>query len=132
MNTTRELRTFLLADAAIAGLVSARIYSDVLTQHDTMPAIVLTVIDGDSVYSTAGMSGLAAVKVQVDVWAENPGDRYDLADLVRLRMTAYSGAIGAGQAQGIFLDSTRDLYDDATKLYRRSFDFTVWNEEATT
>jgi len=131
-NTTQELRTFLLADAGVTALVVDRVYSDVLTQGATLPAIVLTLVGGVSIYSTTGLSGLASPKVQVDVYAANPAGRHALADLVRLRLAGYSGPIGAGVAQGIFLDSTRDLYEDAPKSYRRSFDFTVWNEESAT
>ena len=131
-NTVTELRAFLLADAGILALVVDRVYSDVLSQGKPSPSIVMTLIDGDSIYSTTGLSGLGRVKVQLDVYADTPGNRYTLAELVRLRMAAYVGIIGAGYAQGIFLDASRDMYDDAAKQYRRSLDFSVWNEETTT
>lgn len=122
-----ELRTYLLADATIAGLIGTRLYPDILPQSPTMPALAYSVAGGVSVHSTDGASNLAGPRFQVDCWGATKNQAINLYNAVRKRLNGKR----TGNIQGAFLEGWRDLYDPQPQLYRRIADFMVWHTEAT-
>lgn len=123
-----QLRTYLLADATIAGLVGTRIYPAKLPQDPTMPAIMYQYIDGNSDISTDGPTGLATSTVQVDCWGASYSQMDALYEAVRLRLNGYAGG---DEVQGVFLVRKRDLYDDEAELFRRTADWSIHYGEST-
>lgn len=122
-----ELRTYILADTVIAALVGTRMYPQVLPQNPTYPAITYTLIGGaGSVVTHDGPAGLENVSLQIDCWAQTQLTAAALAERVRTRINGYTG----GAFQGIFLARKRDGYDNDAMAYRRSADFSIWNEES--
>lgn len=133
MTTIAEgLRTFLIADATVAGLVGTRIYPAILPQDPTYPAISYQYIAGASDISTDGPTGLANPTFQIDCWAPTYAAMDALFEAVRKRLNGYKGVAGGAAVQGVFLVRKRDLYDNDAKVHRRSADWSIWNEEAVT
>lgn len=125
------LRTFLLADATLAGLIGTRVYPMILPQNPTLPAVTYQVIDGTSDVTTDGPTGLANPRIQIDCWGATYGAMVPVFEAVRKRLNGYRGAAGGVTVQGIFLVRQRDLYDYDAKVYRRTADWSIWNGEPT-
>lgn len=162
MSTIVEaLRAYVLADATVAGLVGTRMYPVILPQDPPMPAITFQIISGASVISNDGPAGLESPTFQIDCWAATYSQMDALFHAVRKRINGAKGvfptesflsggafggdsfgdsSFGAQdtlnatfvEVQGIFMVRKRDLYDDETKLHRRTADYEIWNSEAVT
>lgn len=128
------LRAFLLADDAVSSVVGgARIFPLRIPQGATVPCVVYTRISNVGDHHMRGPSGLSSPRVQVDCYALTADEATSLADKVKWRLDGYRGAMPYGsnspQAEievlGVFFDSERELYDDATKFFRVSRDYFV-------
>lgn len=127
------LRAFLLADAAIAALVSTRIYPIRIPAGIKAASIVYARVSGAGDYSMEGPSGLAQHRLQLDSWALSSDAAVTLANLVKVRVDGYSGVMGTGgnavNVQGVFQTDLREDYDAATELHRVGRDFMFAYEE---
>lgn len=131
MTTIAEgLRTLVLADATVAGLIGTRMFPVILPQNPTLPAITYQYLSGRSVVSNDGASGLAESTFQIDCWGATYASTDELYEAVRDRLIAYKGDAGGVDVQGIFLVRKRDLYDYDARVYRRTADWSVWHEES--
>lgn len=115
-----KIYTALSGDSAVSAVVSTRIYPMVLPQDVTLPAITYSRISGGQVNSMGGFSNLENPRVQVDVWAATYTAAKTLAALVHT-------AMGGATTYSAILISDMDLFEDDTKIYRVSMDFSVWN-----
>ncbi len=122
-------RAILLADAAVLAAVVDRIFPAILPQNERRQSVTYVEVSGQGDHHMQGPSGLATTRVQLNAWADNPDDAYDLGLKVKAALDGYSGTIAGVAIQGVFFDSARDLYDDAAKLYARSIDFMTWFAE---
>ncbi|HKJ75398.1 MAG TPA: DUF3168 domain-containing protein [Alphaproteobacteria bacterium] len=130
-----DLRTFLLADATISGLVGTRIFPVRAPQGGSFPAMTYTPVSGQRFHNTGGGAGLSGPRIQFDCWAEAYSEAKSLADALRERLDGYSGSAGSGTVQGAFFDTERDSFEpDAgvSGLYRVSHDYFVYYEESAT
>lgn len=123
------LRTFLLADATIAGLVSTRCYPTHLPQAPTLPALVYHKITGERTYHSGGADGLAGIRFQIDSYGESVEAAKGLAEAVRKRLSGYKGAAGSTEIYAGFLVDDSDNWDSELQTYRVSQDYTVWHPE---
>lgn len=130
MSVGGDLRTFLLADATLSGLIGTRLYPLKMPQKPTYPAITYQWVTGQRVHSTDGASGLAGPRVQFDCWAETYLAMESVFEALRLRLDGYQGAAGTTKVQGAFFDNERDLYEDKVEIYRRSVDYFIWHSES--
>ncbi|HKQ02637.1 MAG TPA: DUF3168 domain-containing protein [Actinomycetes bacterium] len=105
-----------------------RIYPQVLPQDVKLPAITYKRISETEVRSQDGPSGLVRPRFQLDCWAKTYAEADAVAAAVRDRMDGLRNDDG-GNLQGVFADTSRDLYDPALRLQGRSRDFLFWNEE---
>ena len=125
MSIISGLRTFLLTDATLSGLVGVRLYPNILPQNPTMPAVTITIISGDRQSSNDGPGGLNGPRVQIDCW----GTSYASADAVFEAIRKKLDGKKSGIILGAFMDSDRDFYEPEPKYYRRSADYFVWHTE---
>lgn len=131
MTTIAEaLRTYILADATVAGLVGTRMDPVILQQNSPMPALTYQYISGASVISNDGPTGLENPTFQIDCWGSTYSQMDALFEAVRKRINGASGTFSGVDVQGIFLVRKRDLYDNEAKLHRRTADYEIWNQES--
>lgn len=131
------LRAVLLADAAVAAIVGARVYPAILPQGVTQPSVVQSLISEETDYHMQGPSGLASMRVQVDAWALDQDDAVELAGAVKDVLSGFRGEVSFGSAspqseaevKGIFAVAARDDFDATAKMHRRSRDYEVWYYE---
>lgn len=110
----------LAADSPVSTLVSTRIYPLVLPQDVVLPAITYTRISGGQVSSLDGYSGLENPRIQVDAWAASYSGVKDLAAKIVTAMN------GSATFSATILSDT-DFFEDETKIYRVSLDFSAWH-----
>ena len=124
------LRTYILADNTIAGLISARYYSLRFPRTRTLPAIIYQKISGFREHDMDG-SSIATPRIQFDCWAETYGGAKALADALRERLDSYTGAVGspADTVHFAYLLNETDFYDDTSESYRVSMDFEIAHNE---
>lgn len=129
------LRSWLLADAAVAAVVSTRVYPIQLPQGQRQASIVYNRISERGDYHTQGPSGLIETRMQIDAWAPLVDDASDLADKIKDRMDDLRhSTVSFGTAspiefvivQGSFLDSGREDYDSSADMHRMSRDYLIW------
>lgn len=129
MSFPADLRTFLLADSTVEGLVDTRIYPVQLPQKPVLPAIRYSVISGFRTHSTPGTHGLARQRMQLDCYANTYSEAYTLAEAVRQCVDAYRGAAGSSTVQGAFLANEDEFFEAEMKAYLISRDYFIWFEE---
>lgn len=95
------IRTRLLANGTVAGLVGTRITSDVLPQGSAMPAITYEVVDTLPSETLAAIADVSRARVQVDCFAASREGANALADAVRLSLQMFRGSIGDQFINGI-------------------------------
>lgn len=109
---TSELRTYLLADTAIAAAVGTRIRPRKLQQGETYPAIRVNIVGGTSEEHLLGASGLAHTTVQIDAYALTSEAADELAELIRLRLQGHRGLLSTVFANGISVASELRQHDE--------------------
>lgn len=123
MTTIEAIRAVLVADVPVNGIVSERVYPQVMPQGAALPAIVLTVVSDvpENTFDGTAADRLSARRLQVDCYAKSYLAAQNLA-------AAVDQALSSLQAHDLSAerDNARDLYDDPTEIYRVSMDFTVW------
>lgn len=121
------LRTFLLDDPTISGLVAGvRVHHLRLPQNQIDPSVVYLKVSETSDYHMQGDSGLSQMRMQIDAWAQSADTATQLANAVYDRLTGEKGTLANIDVRGVFLLNGRDDYDEIAKLYRISRDYDFW------
>jgi len=131
MATIEEaLYSKLSNDAGVSGLVSTRVFPNLMPQNPTYPLLVYTRVSGPRIHSHDGSSGLAHPLFQIDSWAETYAGVKALAEKVRLALQGFSGTVATVVINGILFEGDRDLYEDGVEEFRVSSDYRIWHNEA--
>ncbi len=125
------LRTYLLADPTISGLVGGyRIHHQRLPQDQVEPSVVYLKVSEQGDYHMQSDSGLNQMRMQVDAWAQSTDAATELADAVHDRLSGARVRIDYDSEfinlRGSFVINGRDDYDDVTQLFRISRDYILW------
>lgn len=119
--------------AAIAAIVSNRIYPVQLPQEFTLPAITYQLISNQRIHAIDGPIGVAIPRVQIDCYADTYSEVKTLADKVRITFDGFRGSIATEtDIGGIYLESEQDIYSADTEIYRVSMDFMIPHGESLT
>lgn len=138
-----ELRTILLADSTVSGLVGTRVYPHWLPQNPTYPAITLFRTDVDrSIRSFCSGAVQTNAKVQssfsVDCWDHSatgsptesgPKRVAALATAVRDALKDYQGTVNGIRIDDIAIVSESDAADPDPGIFRVSFSVDIWHTE---
>jgi len=95
--------------------VTSKVTPLMLPQNTTYPAITYFNVTPVPINHLKGESTTQNARIQVDIWAESYTEVKSLYLQVKTAMSAISLFIGANE-----------VYEDKTKLYRLSLDFSVW------
>lgn len=107
------IRTMILADSTIAGLVGTRVTSDALPQTASMPAITYFVVDTVPQECLDAIANISTARIQVDCFADTRAAANKLADYVRLALELKNHTLtGTQYINAIHLDSgEQHLFD---------------------
>jgi hypothetical protein len=116
------LRSRLLADATIAGMVGTRIDWGLRPQGKPLPAISLTLIPTPRDYHMRGAQATQFYFVQIDCWADKYKDAHTLRQAVIAELEQASGEFLFS-----FLQRDQDMPEvtDTGPINRASLDFKI-------
>jgi hypothetical protein len=113
------IRSILLADPTVYGLVGTRIQPAPLPLDTTYPAIShLKVSDP---YSRI----VGRPRIQIDCWSTDWTECQTLAKAVESSLDGYSGIVNGVNIEIIVPLDYQDFYDNTTKIYQVAYDFKV-------
>jgi hypothetical protein len=130
MSVDSDLKARLVADGTINGLISGRVYPDILPQGPTYPALTYFRVSGPRLYHLRGASGRSTPRYQIDCWAETRLGARVLAEAVRASLSGFHGFMGTTKVGYLRLDNETDFYEETVKVYRTSLDFIIDHNEA--
>lgn len=129
MNIYGPIRQLLTDDATVTGLVGSRIYSEVIEQQATLPAVVMRVVDVMPATHKTGVSSVDTIPLQVDVYAKNGGMSgiklvEQISEAVRQAIDRFAGTVTVSgddyQIQGMHFTGIVPLpFDVEDDVYRR-------------
>ena len=125
MTFETDLKSHLQSDASIAALVNDRIHPRKLKDGESLPVVIYSIIFGETQNSLDGFtSGVVRYRVQVDCWSSIADDANELALAVRDRMN-----VAASTFKSFIISSAIDDYEQDTKRYRRTLEFSCLHTE---
>ena len=106
-----------------------------ISRRKIAPYVVYQLLGADHVRHAGGGSGFTAKRVQVNIYAETAKEVDDLMELLRDKLDAFIGEMGATEILGAALDNEFDGMvwpEDASQTgkHRRTADFTIWHRES--
>jgi len=113
------VRTILLADPTVYGLVGTRIQPAPLPLQFTYPAISFLKVS--NAYSRIA----GHPRIQIDCWSRDWTECQTLAKAVETALDGYSGIVNTVNIEIIVPLNSQDFYDNETKLYNVPYDFKV-------
>jgi hypothetical protein len=112
MSAEQTLYRILADDSALAGVVDARIYQDLIPQAEDLPAVVYSRTGTEPVQTVHGVNVAAFAQIQVQAWART-----------RAQAEQVSAAIVAAlDAAGEPYTARAALYDEETKCHGVNID----------
>jgi hypothetical protein len=129
MSAEESLNAHLLADAAVAALVAARIYPGAAPQGVVAPYVTYFRAGGAQDTTFDGPTRKDHPRIQIDAWAATYGGAEALGKAVEDAMAGLAGGGTGGIVRSVVQDLWQTLYEDDTRLHRVSQDFNIWFEE---
>lgn len=137
MSFLSDLRTYILADATVAGLIGTQMYGQLVPHDATVPFLVFQQISDPRLHTHDGDSGLAHPRIQITSWdggADGYAGALALAAAVKARINSTTGTIGSTTGCAVLLDNEADMADidprsEERRLFGRRQDYICWHQE---
>jgi hypothetical protein len=118
-----NLRTYLVSNGTIAGLIGTRIYPLSIPQTPDFPAIAYQVSLDDYYEQHGGSENLARTVFTIAVVAKTYGEVLTIANAIKSILHNFRGNIGTTPVQGIQFQEDRQDDDKELGLYSIELDF---------
>lgn len=111
-----SIRTFLLGKTAITDLVSQRIYTDILPQSATLPAITMSKISTSHDHELSDFAGLVHTRLQFECFAATRQVANNIAEAIRSSgIITQKGTLTGVDIRGVrVVDGQRNYVDFPT------------------
>ena len=106
----------LMASSAVTALVGAKVYQEVAPQDTAAPYITLSSGGGHTNPYLGDLPGIDNPIIMFDIWARTAADREAI----------YQAVIDAMDPVGNMLSQPMSGWEFETKLYRLSFEYSLW------
>jgi hypothetical protein len=113
-----SLRTYMLSQIDIAGLVGVRIYSPPAPRDTPTPYITLSVINSKTERHIVSLNDVVDTVMQIDCWGATSASVSALASAVRNAVDGYHGEMREKTVFSIILDNeieTREELNDGSQ-----------------
>ena len=120
---TGELRTYLLADTTLSGLILDRIYSVLASQAPILPCVVWQTISSSEDSAHDGPTGLEQYRIQFSIYSLSQIEGASIRDAIKNRINGFTGAMGVVSIGTCFFDNESDSYEETSDLYSKIIDF---------
>ena len=126
--------SILSGDGTVSGLVSSRIYPNVIPQNTALPAIIYSQVSGQRQHTLASTDDMVPSLWQFTVVAETYAELRGISDAVRGALDNYSDTSGGVVIQcGHLLDENdevnRTAGTDKLTRYIKQMTFNIWYNE---
>ena len=136
MSVESALYSYLSGIAGVTSLLgsgsSFRLYPDLAPASVARPYATLFVVSTNRVRLVTGPGGIAAARVQIDVWAITSLSRSSVSDALRVALDGYRGSMGSEllDVRGVIVDgpfNSMERPEDATEvpIYRARMDVEI-------
>lgn len=130
MSFETGLRAKLLADTAVAALVSSRVHWQNPPEDNACPSVTLVRVSNPCFEILDGPAGLQTPRIQVECRAATFLGARALRDAVVAAIDGYRGPLDGGpEIQGTIKEDDRDIFEEIPRIFRTDIDFTFWIEE---
>lgn len=125
----QAIAELLVADAAVAALVSTRVYFAHAPQNVALPFVVLSRISGIRSHVLGGTVSLVEARVQIDSYASTVTTARSIANAVRTEINGFRGTQSGVDLQSIQLIDEQDGLEGDSEIWRVTSDYKVWYQE---
>jgi|WetSurMetagenome_2_1015567.scaffolds.fasta_scaffold00567_25 hypothetical protein len=132
MSLKTALATILEDTTALTALVGTRIYSVMLPQGFTLPAVVFRMTADETERILSGHAGKARTTFEVSYCAVTDTAAETGGEIIRIALDGYSGTVSSVKIQSVIMTTRSDDYEPDLNIFRRVMEFKIGHIEATT
>jgi len=116
-----DLRTYILADTTISGLIGARFHYERVPQNSAFPNCQYSIID-ERVTNTHGAdtSRLSEDIIQIDVYAKTGSESLDVKDAIKDRLDSKAFTEGSTRFGFVQWDSNFSGYEPDVEIFTQT------------
>ena len=133
MSLEKAVRSILIADGTVTGLVASRVYPQSRPMGTAVPAIVYQNVFEETNQALATQGGIKRTRLSVEVFDTTYGATKTLRNAVESALTNYTGTTEGETINSLRLESAVDL-DEADVpagdfgYFRTILDFVIWHQ----
>jgi len=133
MSLEKAVRSILIADATVTGLVSSRVYPQRRPQGTAVPAIVYQNVFQATNEALATQGGIKRTRLSVEVFDKTYGATKTLRNAVESALINYTGTTEGETIDSLRLESAVDI-DESNEpggdfgYFRTILDFVIWHQ----
>jgi hypothetical protein len=109
MSVSSAIRSILVADSAVYGLVGSRVYPQILPDGKAMPAITYQRQYKNPHDGLSGSFGTGVYNYDVSCWSDNYDEAESLGTAAQAALVDYAGTVGGVTIQHIWVDDADDV-----------------------
>ena len=133
MSLEKAVRSILIADGTVTGLVSSRVYPQRRPQGTAVPAIVYQNVFQATNEALATQGGIKRTRLSVEVFDKTYGATKTLRNAVESALINYTGTTEGETIDSLRLESAVDI-DETNEpagdfgYFRTILDFVIWHQ----
>ena len=133
MSLEKAVRSVLINDATVSGLVSTRMYPMRRPQGSALPAIVYQNVFSKQSESLETQSSVRRTRLGVEAVAATYGGTKTLRNAIESALVNYTGTVESETIYSLRLESVVDLDESLSPggqfgAFRTIMDFVIWHE----
>lgn len=113
-----DLRSHLLSNSNITGLVGTDVYALRLPQDKTTTAIVYDIGAGFPLAQLGSLESVTRYNVTLSVYSPSYVSMRQVSEHITTQMNGMTGTMGTSSVTGSHVESTINTYEEEQKLYR--------------
>ena len=115
----------------VTGLVSTRIYPELLPQDCALPAVTYARISTMRHSAMEADPNFAETRMQISSWSSSFSVVQNLSDKVRLAFWRFTGSTASVTIEDVWPENETQLYDSVTETHQMAIDFMITHREST-
>lgn len=109
MSVSAAIRTILVNDATVSGLVGSRVYPQILPDGKSMPAITYQRQDKNPHDGLAGSFDTGVYSYEISCWSDDYDEAASLGTAVQAALVDYSGTVSGVTIQHVWGNDADDV-----------------------
>lgn len=132
MSVEQAIRSVLISDGSVVGVVSSRIYPQRRPMGTGLPCIVYQVVFQEISQALETQSGIERTRMSIEVMDDSYGVVKVVRDKIQTALINYKGTVSSEVIHSVRLESTVDIdevNDPGSEFgtYRIVMDFVIWH-----